>query len=174
MSSSNQASTFTGDECQINTCLVSASTRPSPTRLGRAVISLKCTAALHRIRRLSEALPAPIGEISTVLDVIRSIAEQTNLLALNAAIEAARAGEAGRGFAVVADEVRALAHRTQKSTQDIEKMIDGVNKGTDKVVQAMQSSNIRANNTLEVARSAGQALDAINTSIGAKSVTEIW
>jgi methyl-accepting chemotaxis protein len=111
-------------------------------------------------------LAGQVGEISTVLDVIRSIAEQTNLLALNAAIEAARAGEAGRGFAVVADEVRALAHRTQKSTQDIEKMIDGVNKGTDKVVQAMQSSNLRANNTLEVARSAGQALDAINTSIG--------
>jgi methyl-accepting chemotaxis protein len=111
-------------------------------------------------------LAGQVGEISTVLDVIRSIAEQTNLLALNAAIEAARAGEAGRGFAVVADEVRALAHRTQKSTQDIEKMIDGVNKGTDKVVQAMQSSNLRANNTLEVARSAGEALDAINTSIG--------
>lgn len=112
-----------------------------------------------------EQLAGQVREISKVLDVIRSIAEQTNLLALNAAIEAARAGEAGRGFAVVADEVRALAHRTQQSTQEIEKMIGSVHMGTDQAVQSMQKSNERVRTTLEVARSAGGALDAIALSI---------
>ena len=112
-----------------------------------------------------EQLADQVRDISKVLDVIRSIAEQTNLLALNAAIEAARAGDAGRGFAVVADEVRALAHRTQQSTQEIEQMIGAVHQGTDKAVHAMQSSNDRARTTLEVARSAGEALDAIARSI---------
>jgi len=112
-----------------------------------------------------EQLAGQVRDISKVLDVIRSIAEQTNLLALNAAIEAARAGDAGRGFAVVADEVRALAHRTQQSTQEIEQMIGAVHQGTDKAVSAMRSSNDRARTTLEVARSAGEALDAIARSI---------
>jgi methyl-accepting chemotaxis protein len=113
-----------------------------------------------------EHLAGQVRDISKVLDVIRSIAEQTNLLALNAAIEAARAGEAGRGFAVVADEVRALAHRTQQSTQEIEQMIGDVHQGTDKAVQAMQASNERARSTLEVARTAGEALDNITRAIG--------
>lgn len=112
-----------------------------------------------------ERLAGQVRDIGKVLDVIRSIAEQTNLLALNAAIEAARAGEAGRGFAVVADEVRALAHRTQQSTQEIEQMIGQVHQGTDKAVKAMRSSNELAGTTLEVARSAGEALDAIAHSI---------
>ncbi len=99
--------------------------------------------------------------ISKVLDVIRSIAEQTNLLALNAAIEAARAGDAGRGFAVVADEVRALAHRTQQSTQEIEQMISGIQQGTDQAVSSMQQSNTRARSTLDIAKSAGLALEEI-------------
>ena len=112
-----------------------------------------------------EQLAGQVRDISKVLDVIRSIAEQTNLLALNAAIEAARAGEAGRGFAVVADEVRALAHRTQQSTQEIEQMIGDVHQGTDKAVQAMQASNERARTTLDVARTAGEALDDITRAI---------
>lgn len=112
-----------------------------------------------------EQLAGQVRDISKVLDVIRSIAEQTNLLALNAAIEAARAGEAGRGFAVVADEVRALAHRTQQSTQEIEQMIGDVHQGTDKAVQAMQASNERARSTLDVARTAGEALDDITRAI---------
>ena len=112
-----------------------------------------------------EQLAGQVRDISKVLDVIRSIAEQTNLLALNAAIEAARAGDAGRGFAVVADEVRALAHRTQQSTQEIEQMIGDVHQGTDKAVTAMQASNQRARATLEVARTAGEALDGITRAI---------
>ena len=109
-----------------------------------------------------------IRDISKVLDVIRAIAEQTNLLALNAAIEAARAGEQGRGFAVVADEVRLLAQRTQQSTQEIEQMIGGIRQGTDHAVNAMQGSNTLAHATLELAQSAGQALDEIT-----RSITEI-
>ncbi|MCQ4287516.1 methyl-accepting chemotaxis protein [Pseudomonas stutzeri] len=112
-----------------------------------------------------EQLAGQVRDISKVLDVIRSIAEQTNLLALNAAIEAARAGEAGRGFAVVADEVRALAHRTQQSTQEIEQMIGDVHQGTDKAVHAMRSSNERARSTLDVARTAGEALEDITKAI---------
>ncbi|MDY4302053.1 methyl-accepting chemotaxis protein [Pseudomonas salmasensis] len=108
-----------------------------------------------------EALAQKVYGISTVLDVIRSIAEQTNLLALNAAIEAARAGDAGRGFAVVADEVRALAHRTQQSTQEIEQMISGIQQGTDQAVSSMQQSNTRARSTLDIAKSAGMALEEI-------------
>ncbi len=103
--------------------------------------------------------------ITKVLDVIRSVAEQTNLLALNAAIEAARAGEAGRGFAVVADEVRALAHRTQSSTQEIEQLVSDIRQGTDQAVEAMQGSNSRARSTLELAQSAGVALDEIAAAI---------
>ena len=108
-----------------------------------------------------ETLAQKVHGISKVLDVIRSIAEQTNLLALNAAIEAARAGDAGRGFAVVADEVRALAHRTQQSTQEIEQMIGGIQQGTDSAVSSMQQSNSRARSTLELAKSAGSALEEI-------------
>ena len=112
-------------------------------------------------------LAGKVRDISQVLDVIRSIAEQTNLLALNAAIEAARAGEAGRGFAVVADEVRALAHRTQQSTQEIEQMVGGIRNGADQAVNAMQNSNQRARSTLDVARGAGSALDEIAVAISA-------
>ncbi|WP_371316715.1 methyl-accepting chemotaxis protein [Pseudomonas gingeri] len=114
---------------------------------------------------LVEGLAAQGREIGQVLDVIRAIAEQTNLLALNAAIEAARAGEAGRGFAVVADEVRALAHRTQQSTKEIEQMVAGIQNGTGQAVQSMQQSNQRTQTTLELARAAGVALEQITHSI---------
>ncbi|MDB6141143.1 MAG: mcpB 1, partial [Pseudomonas sp.] len=105
-------------------------------------------------------------DIGKVLDVIRGLADQTNLLALNAAIEAARAGEAGRGFAVVADEVRALAHRTQQSTSEIERMIGSIQGGTDKAVDSMRNSTERAESTLSIAKGAGIALDTINQAIG--------
>ncbi|RMT85706.1 hypothetical protein ALP39_01746 [Pseudomonas marginalis pv. marginalis] len=110
-------------------------------------------------------LAGQVREIGKVIDVIRGIADQTNLLALNAAIEAARAGEQGRGFAVVADEVRALAHRTQISTVDIEKMIGEVQVGADDAVAAMNKSLTWANNTQTLAQNAGEALERITSSV---------
>jgi methyl-accepting chemotaxis protein len=112
-----------------------------------------------------DGLAVQVQGISGVLDVIRGIADQTNLLALNAAIEAARAGEAGRGFAVVADEVRALAHRTQQSTAEIEKMIASIQSGAGKAVSAMGHSSERARASLDVAQAAGLALAEITTAI---------
>ena len=120
---------------------------------------------VHNTSLMIEGLATQGRDIGKVLDVIRAIAEQTNLLALNAAIEAARAGEAGRGFAVVADEVRALAHRTAQSTQEIEKMVAGIQNGTGEAVASMQQSNQRTQSTLELARAAGVALEQITESI---------
>ena len=112
-----------------------------------------------------QRLDGDIGNIGDIVNVIRGITEQTNLLALNAAIEAARAGEHGRGFAVVADEVRTLAARTQSSTIEIEEMVGRLQAGAKESVTVMENSRNRAQETVESAARAGEALDKITSMI---------
>ncbi|MBK5545888.1 methyl-accepting chemotaxis protein [Pseudomonas sp. TH04] len=116
------------------------------------------TEAMGHLKRESD-------KIGSVLDVIKSVAQQTNLLALNAAIEAARAGEAGRGFAVVADEVRSLAQRTQKSTEEIEELIVGLQSGTQQVAAIMDNSRGLTDSSVELTRRAGNALGNITRTV---------
>ncbi|MEZ8691143.1 methyl-accepting chemotaxis protein [Vibrio splendidus] len=142
---------------------------------GQQVIELSAGEMRKLVDRMSSAVPIVEelaknnGNITEILSVIEGISEQTNLLALNAAIEAARAGEQGRGFAVVADEVRNLASRTQSSVGEIRAVIDKVHAGTQDVVEAIQEGNILANDTALHVQNAVEDLGSIFTSIEAIS-----
>ena len=123
---------------------------------------LRLSQELARATTVIHQLESHSGDISGVLEVIRAIAEQTNLLALNAAIEAARAGEQGRGFAVVADEVRGLAQRTQQSTNEIQRMISTLQGGARDAVMAMEQSSQHVETSVDHAQRAASALDGIS------------
>ncbi|MCP3867324.1 MAG: HAMP domain-containing protein [Gammaproteobacteria bacterium] len=128
-------------------------------------------AEVQKATNVIEKLASDSQEIGGILDVIRGIADQTNLLALNAAIEAARAGEQGRGFAVVADEVRTLAKRTQESTEEIQTMIEQVQHGASNAAQVMESGRELAEKSVQEAKAAGDSLESIATA--ARTISEL-
>ncbi|WP_432453988.1 MULTISPECIES: methyl-accepting chemotaxis protein [unclassified Agarivorans] len=136
------------------------------TVVQEAITSIEnLSAEIDQSSEVISELEGNVGSIVTILDVIRGIAEQTNLLALNAAIESARAGEHGRGFAVVADEVRTLAKKTQDSTEEIQAMIERLQKDTVRAVDAMASSKANGGKSADIARNVGTSLIKIAEAI---------
>ncbi|MCP4274079.1 MAG: HAMP domain-containing protein [Gammaproteobacteria bacterium] len=167
---------------QMSATVTEVATNVSKTAEASADVNIQTTAGLQamndtisQINELAEEVESTASvlvqvednsvNIGSVIDVIKSIAEQTNLLALNAAIEAARAGEQGRGFAVVADEVRNLASKTQASTEEISQMIEKLQSASQRAVSVMELSKEKANNATEQAANTGEALAAISEAI---------
>ena len=131
----------------------------------------KISEAVQASSQIVEDLGRQSDQITSIVNTIKEIADQTNLLALNAAIEAARAGEQGRGFAVVADEVRKLAERTSLSTTEITDMVSKIQSGTRSAVSSMQTGVVQVSNGVDLANQAGQSINRIRE--GAERVTEV-